>query len=229
MNCPYCEQPLPNIKTYMHICPFCHTVISSELKKKILPRPTCDSFLEIYAPSKDCLLDLGKKRYDTITSLRTRIKRNHILPNIWGHILGSLFTFSTIFLLIDGEEKICMISAIVSFFIACLIFKEYQTYTNKMSVLYSSDSNIPMPICYYGNQDIFGIASVPANCNDSNTVPDVYRTEIQKSKIIAIVQEDGQDPWVDIQYYDKNNQMQQITILLFCDILSLRNILGLHA
>ena len=85
-----------------------------------------------------------------------------------------------------------------------------------------------MPVFYYGNEKMFGIVAVPADCNDSNKKPPIERTEISKSKIINIFQEDKQDPWVDIQYYNQENKIQQYTIPMFCSMNSLRKILGLN-
>ena len=49
MNCPYCEQPLPKLKTYMHVCPYCHTITSKDLRNRALPSINED--VSIYVPA----------------------------------------------------------------------------------------------------------------------------------------------------------------------------------
>ena len=228
MLCPYCHQEIPNIPGYIYICPFCYTPLTNRLTEKLIPKFDREGNPVIqYSPTAQYIEQKGAINYIGYEDNRKKQKSTTKTQTQtwWSYLLiGLVLFFGSI---ITGWGGSLTTLGLYMIFVSIIRLCDKKPASNpEAEALFSEIDNTPVPIAFYGNDNIFGYASVYADCNAYAEFPQIMRSEYRKSDIFALTEFPGDN--VRVSYYDINRRLQKFTIPAFCGIEDLKQILGIN-
>ena len=226
MYCPHCGEILPEVPGYMYICPFCHGVLAEMLKNKQYP-PT-DRFnkpIQQYHPDPRIIQKRGRLHSTMyINELESYVKEHK--ENRGQNIaLIVLLAFSLIVMLFTGFFGGFLSFAIVGIIRLCDRVQENPTITiqQRLDALYGTAVG-RTAIGFYGNEECFGLTTVPADCNLYDEMPEIVYHEIPKANITSVRMNELDE--IEIEHFDHHKRSKKFSFEPFCDIEILHQILA---
>lgn len=225
MNCPQCGQELPNVPGYLYICPFCHGILTDRLKQKAKPLvDKQNQLVEIYPPNKEVMEYRGALQAYSIQEEELKRKKKQKEKQTINWVLAIL-CFGAIVSGVLADLSTLAILALYAFINITLGALTNKDKDEEYTVIYKAEAEGNVPIVFYGNDNTFGYASIPAACNAYNDFPPITFNEISKARVINV--EFQQEYWAVIEYHDNNLRLRRLRIDPFCTQEELRYYLGL--
>ncbi len=184
MLCPHCNSEIKHQKDRIFYCPYCTSILDDELRK--ISQPNTDKngyWVEEYDRNPHKVGNFGKNEYTRIKKAMSPL--NKLIIFIASITFGLPLIIFGIYYILNPVWIPTIFGGIFAIILGlvCLI----PIIPTKHDIYEEIDYPDGIPIRYYGNQSIFGYATIPIRSNDSEALPKVEFFEFNRADIESVL------------------------------------------